>query len=117
VTTEKQRTLIDGRSGNGVDAAGGTQLHRRFDVTAGSFAGGARFDSRFDETTDVVEMINDGFGMFRKGLVCANDVVAGLEIECARGVSEHVRVAEDHRNASASDFFCGDSLENDLGPN
>ena len=62
VTAEKQCALINRRRRDRIDASGRTQLHRRFDVTSRSFSRRARLDAGLDEATDVVEMIDDGFG-------------------------------------------------------
>ncbi len=41
VTTKKERTFVDRRSGDGVNAPGSTQFNGRLYVTGSSFAGGA----------------------------------------------------------------------------
>src|SRR5688572_28208946 len=88
VAAEKKRPLINRRRGYRIDASRRTQLDRRFDVTSRSFAGGGRLDPGFDKAGDVVEVIDDGFGVFRKGFFCPDYVVTRLEIQGARSVSE-----------------------------
>src|SRR5689334_5188558 len=88
VAAEKQGSFVDRRGRDGVNAAGRAQLNRRFDVSAGGFTSRSRFDTGFDKTGDVVEMIDNGLGVFRKRLVGAHDVVTGLQIESTRSVSE-----------------------------
>src|SRR6185369_13626333 len=106
ITAEKQGALINRSGGDRVDTARRAQLHRRFDITAGGFTSGAGLDPGFDKTADVVEMIDDGFGkLIRKRFSDTNDVVAGLEIECACRVSQQLCVADDHRHANSFDFI------------
>src|SRR5215510_13051924 len=118
IPTEKQRTFVNRSSGNRVDVARRTQLYRRFDVTSRSFTGSARLDARLDQTADVVEMIDDGFGKgIRERLSSANYVITGLQIERACRVCEQLCIADDHGHANSFDFIFSNCLEDNFGPN
>src|SRR5688572_3299127 len=75
VAAEKKRSLINRRRGYRIDASRRTQLNRRLDVTSRSFARGGRLDSGFDKAGNVVEVVDDGFGVFRKGFFGSDYVV------------------------------------------
>src|SRR6185503_12056480 len=82
VTAEKERAFVDRRRSDRIDVSGCAQLDRCFDVTSRSFTRSARLDAWLDGTTDVVEMVDDGFGeIFGKRLSGTNDVVTGLQIK------------------------------------
>jgi hypothetical protein len=118
ITTEEKRALVDRRRRDRIDTARRAQLDCRFDVTARSFASGARFDTGFDKAADVVEMIDDGFGKrVRKLFVDANDVVARLKIESTCRVGQQLCIADDHRHADSSDFIFRNCFENDFRTN
>src|SRR6266850_6035803 len=79
VTPEEKRALVDWRGSDRVDLSGGAQFHGRFDVTAGSFSGGARLDSRLDVSLNVIEVKNYRLGsLIGKPLVAADDLVSTL---------------------------------------
>src|SRR5690349_945361 len=113
VTAKKQRAFIDWRGRDCIDAAGRTQLNCGFDVTGRGFTRRARLDPGFDQSTDIVEMINDWFGnLIGKRLSSANDVVARLKIQSACRVSEQLSIADDHRHANLFDFLFSNRFEN-----
>src|SRR6185295_9049980 len=115
VAAEKEGALVNRRRGDCIDVSSRTQLHRSFDVTSRGFTRSARLDAWLDEATDIVEMIDDGFGeLIRKRLSRAYDVVTGLQIKSACRVSQQLSITDYYRHANSSDFFFGDSLENNF---
>ena len=80
ISAEKERSLVDWGSRDRINTSRRTQLDGGFDVACGSFSSRTRFNARFNESADVIEMKNDRLGeFFRDGFTLANDVVAALQ--------------------------------------
>ena len=89
VATQEKRALIYRRRGDRIDAAGSTQLDRGFDVAGGRLAGGARFNSRFDKTPNVVEVKNDGLSeVSGEPFSAPHNVVAASQVKRAGRVRQ-----------------------------
>ena len=65
---------------------------------------------------NIVEMKNYGSEVVGEWFVAANDFVTGLQIECARGVGQQLRVADYDGQANALNFFFSDGFEDYFRP-
>src|SRR5437016_9581988 len=85
IAAQKESTFVDWRRRHRVDASRRAQFHGRLDINGGRFSRRAGFDSRLDVTPNVIEMKDYRLAdLIGKALIVANDLVATLEVECAR---------------------------------
>src|SRR5688500_6610588 len=106
VAAEKQRSLIDWSSGNRIDAPGGAPFHCRFNVSARSFSGCTRLNTRLDKTVNVVEVKDDRFGkLVGDGFPQAHNVITRLKVERTSGVGQQLGIADNYRNTHTLNFF------------
>src|ERR1700682_4408571 len=106
VAPQEKRAFVYRRCGNRIDASRSAQFDSGLNVTRSCFSRGARFNSWFDKTTYVIEMKDDRLNeICGEGFTVTDNVVTGLQIQGARGVSQLLRVADDHCHAAVSDLF------------
>src|SRR5437762_5379636 len=115
ITAKEEGALVDGRRGDRIDTAGRTQFNGSFDIAGGGFTCSARFDAGFNMPFDIVEMINkrvaDSVG---KRLASPHDLIAALQVQGPRIVSQQLGVANNYGNTGSADFTLRGRLQYDL---